>query len=291
MSDSVSSAHSSGSEFEDEASVQLTIEVAHLRSILQSFSEIADHTYFIFSEDEFIMFPQDSPTGETVDKKGKKRADSGTKRVDNPNLFVQFNTENIFYSHTIPGERIFISFPTKTIISNIKSYGKKESLLLRIDEEEPNIIHCTGTVSSNSVNSVVSMSGKSVDEGIYQPVDPLSFEDPSLKYVYKENDFKKILAGIGTGTSRAPIDCSLKISKAGYMIEAKTEGGSQTHCLGNATPRDANIGELKWSRNTINALKKLQISDGACVLSYRENGPFTIDRKIANIANITYIFN
>jgi len=285
------SVSSYASEYEDDQCVRATIETARFRSILQSFNEIATHTFFLFTEENLIMFPHNFTIGETVEKRGKRKKDRDDKSYNDPKVVCIFNPENILYSYNLPEEKNFISFPTKDIISSIKQYGKKELLMMEICAEDTNMIQYTSGTTSNTMSGVTSMRGKNVDDGIYQPIDISDYSDAKIKHTGNEADFKRILGGIGSSTTRAPIDCFLRTYSSGFTIESKTEGCSQTFNIGNNKIVGKPLYELKWNRNTINALKKLQIDGGVYSINYREDDPLTIERKIANIADIYFSFD
>lgn len=275
-------------EDEDERDcITASIETAHFRSILQCFNEIAKYTFFYFDKNGMIMFPQDILDGEV--KKNKKKEDE-SKSYHEPRVVCHLDKDNIHYNYAISEESIFISFVTKDIIQEIKQYGKKETLVLKIEESDPTIISFTTSQMSTTLSNLTTINGNSVVDSIYEPLEINDFGNVTMNLICNVTDYKRILGGIGTGTAKSHIECTFRIKKSGFIIESKAGNRSQTYALGKARPTESSVKEYRWSRSTINSLKKLQSCDGNCALSYRDDETFTIERKIVNIGTVTFLF-
>lgn len=272
---------------EEEDCITVAIETAHFRSILQCFNEIAKYTFFYFDKYGMIMFPQDILDGEV--KKNKKKEDEN-KSYNEPRVVCHLDKNNIHYDYSISGDRIFISFVTKDIIQEIKQYGKKETLVLKIEESNPTVINFTTSQKSATLSNLTTINGNSVVDSIYEPLEINDLGNVAINLICNVNDYKRILGGIGTGTAKSHIECTFRIKRSGFVIESKAGNRSQTYELGRARLSESSVKEYRWSRSTINALKKLQSCDGNCTLSYREDETFTIERKIVNIGTVTFLF-
>lgn len=268
--------------------IKASIETARFRSVLQCFNEIAKFTFFHFTKDGMTMFPQNVVERET--KKTKKKAEVEGKSFNEPRVVCHLDNESILYNYNISEESVFVYFTTKEIIQEIKHYGKKESLVMRIDENDPTTLSFTTGQMSTTLSNLTTISGRSAVDSIYELPNLDELSKPTMSHICNEGEYKLILGGISTGTIRTIINCSCKVKKNGYVIESRAGSGSQTYVLGRAQPKEKTLKEFQWSRSTITSLKKLQSCDGICSFIFREDDTLTIERKIPNIGTITFIF-
>lgn len=268
--------------------ISFRIEATRLRSILQCFKEVASDTFFYFTSDGVVMFPQNFSKGE---EKKNKRKDRDDLIYHDPRIVFHLNSENIIYQYNLSSEYNFICFPTATIISCIKKCGKKDVLDIFINEEEPEIMNYSVSQGSSSMYGVTNMRGRSVADDIYEPLDLSNFsQEIKASYICGDGEYKMLMGFIGGGTAKIPSNCIFSVKGTGFLVQSKYTNSSSSLNLGNANLKKRGV-DFRWSSSTITAMKKLQGIDGICSFRYHSDSVLSIEKKIATTGNLTFLFS